>query len=163
MHLLTHAAVGGLIGLYSQNPVIGLAGGFASHFLLDAIPHESEEGLFDKPPVEGEDKKRFIRHKLIPMAADLLLLTIFFSYFILNIRVENYLSFMAGITGGLLPDFILSLTLKSRSKIMKKYFDFHHNLHFIIVKRPYVNPFLSAFAQLIITLIAAYFIIYGKF
>ncbi len=40
MTLTTHAIVGAAIGsLMPSHPVLGFAAGFASHFLLDAIPH----------------------------------------------------------------------------------------------------------------------------
>src|SRR4051812_14629348 len=40
MTLTTHAVAGGLVGaLVAENPAIAGLMGFASHFLLDAIPH----------------------------------------------------------------------------------------------------------------------------
>jgi hypothetical protein len=40
MILSTHAIVGGAIAsLFPTNPVVAMAAGFASHFVIDAIPH----------------------------------------------------------------------------------------------------------------------------
>ena len=110
MFLLTHAAVGGAVGVLTESSIIGFAGGIISHMILDAIPHETEKGFFDKPPETEEDKKRFKKYKFYPMLADITLLGIFFIFIILNIPKESYLPFFAGITGGLLPDFVLSFT-----------------------------------------------------
>lgn len=154
--------VGGAIGVLTESTILGFTGGIISHMVLDAIPHETEMGFFDKPPETEQDKERFKRHKLYPTFVDIALLCIFFIFITLNIPKESYFPFFAGITGGLLPDFILSFTLKSRLLIMRKYFDFHHNLHFRLFKKPYVDLRISVIYQLAISIAAAYFIIKGK-
>jgi hypothetical protein len=44
MHSINHAALGAVIGLVTKDPLIAIPAAFASHFVLDALPHYGIRG-----------------------------------------------------------------------------------------------------------------------
>jgi hypothetical protein len=66
MILAAHAIAGAALGRWSQNPVISFALGFASHFVLDAIPHwqyKLNSKIYDEDPMKEDMilNKDFVR------------------------------------------------------------------------------------------------------
>lgn len=44
MRAINHALTGAVIGIVSGNPAVAVTASFASHFVLDAIPHHNTKG-----------------------------------------------------------------------------------------------------------------------
>jgi len=159
MYLTTHAAIGGMAGILSKDPIMGFTFGFLSHIILDAIPHEQKESFFSEPPSMEAEKRRFFKQKILPMIFDIIVMLILFVFLFLKLNQENSLYFSSGFLGGVFPDLILGLTMKSRFYICKKYFRFHDRIHFIFFKNPYLNIYKSIFFQFVLTIFAAYIIL----
>lgn len=102
MFLTTHAAAGILISHYVQNPyeIFGLS--FASHFVLDFIPHGDETLYHDE---EWKILKKFKRPILINLF-DLIGLVSLILFAINNPGDTTSRLMMIGIIGGILPDFL---------------------------------------------------------
>lgn len=102
MFLTTHAAAGLLISRHVDDPlaIFGLA--FASHFLLDFIPHGDEELYHDE---EWLVQRRFRRAVIVNAfdVAGLALIIVWAAYHPGEIASRNML---IGILGGILPDFL---------------------------------------------------------
>ncbi len=58
MLITPHVLVGAAIGVSTSNPVLAFAGGLASHFLMDIVPH-FDPGTFhhgEKPPIKIDNR-----------------------------------------------------------------------------------------------------------
>lgn len=102
MFLTTHAAAGILISHYVKNPyeVFGLS--FASHFVLDFIPHGDETLYHDE---EWKVQKKFKRPILINLIDLIGLVSVIF-YAINDQSTAVSHLMLIGIIGGILPDFL---------------------------------------------------------
>lgn len=98
MYLTTHAAVGVLIAEAVKNPTEAFFLAFASHFVLDVIPHGDEH-------VEEWARKKS-RYALFVAVADLgLLIALLGSLYATN-NLPRVALLSAGIIGSILPDFL---------------------------------------------------------
>jgi hypothetical protein len=102
MFLTTHAAAGILISHYTKNPyaVFGLS--FASHFVLDFIPHGDERLYHDE---EWRVLKKFKRPILINLV-DIIGLVVLIFWAINHTADTTSKLMMIGIIGSILPDFL---------------------------------------------------------
>lgn len=102
MFLTTHAAAGILISHYIKDPytVFGLS--FASHFVLDFIPHGDEELYHDE---EWQVKKRY-RRAVIVNAFDVVGVALLTLWAIYNPGENTSRLMLIGILGSILPDFL---------------------------------------------------------
>lgn len=102
MFLTTHAAAGVLISHYVTNPyaVFGLS--FASHFVLDFIPHGDESLYHDH---EWKILKKFKRPILVNLV-DLIGLVGIIIWAINQVGDTTGRLMMIGIIGSILPDFL---------------------------------------------------------
>lgn len=98
VHLLTGAA----IGLYIGNPLWAFAAGFASHFLLDAIPHTDPATLKHKPGLDRFSLLDYVFAFLDVTVGALILLWILFSV----VPQPPTPSIFWAALGGVSPDFI---------------------------------------------------------
>lgn len=102
MFLTTHAAAGILISRYVHDPAAVFGLSFASHFVLDFIPHGDEHLFHDE---EWQVQKRYRRPILINLV-DLAGLVVLILWSI-NRPGETASKLMViGIIGGVLPDFL---------------------------------------------------------
>ena len=151
MILVTHAIAGGAVAsLVPNNPVLGFTLGFASHFLLDAIPHwdypirsleKSKEklkeinteshGIINKVNNDIDFIERnwmFLFRDFIFVVLDVLAGLIVVFYFA-QTKNQDFLTPFLGAFGGVLPDGILFLfffTKHNSLKWMKDLQDFFH-------------------------------------
>lgn len=102
MFLTTHAAAGILVSHYISNPyeVFGLS--FASHYVLDFIPHGDETLYHDE---EWKVLKKF-RRPIIINLVDMIGLTAIILYAINHPGDATGRLMMIGIIGSILPDFL---------------------------------------------------------
>ncbi|MBI3572702.1 MAG: hypothetical protein HY092_00685 [Candidatus Kerfeldbacteria bacterium] len=103
--LTTHAAAGILISHYVRSPieVFGLA--FASHFVLDFVPHGDEQLYHDE---EWRSGRRYRRVAIIN-AIDVTVMAAMALWAIANNPLPNSHLMLIGILGSIIPDFLSHL------------------------------------------------------
>lgn len=160
MILATHAIVGAAAGRIFSNPYAAFIAGFASHFVMDAIPHKDYTLNSFEP---GEDKseddmvldRRFIGDS-VKAGVDLLTgaAIIIFIFRDANGLINNPVSLLAGAIGGILPDFLEVVSFKIRREPLVSLRKFHLVVHSKI--KP--SLFWGAASQItVIAIIAAVF------
>jgi hypothetical protein len=166
MTLTTHAIAGAAVAsAMPSHPVLGFVAGFASHYLLDAIPHwEYELRSTTENPNDPMDEsitldKNFI-FDLLKMGFDAFLgiavAFLFFGFPDFNFHAIFYSAIIWGIIGGLLPDALQFVYLKCKHEPMIGLQKFHILAHSKIKMDN--RPVLGIFSQIIIiALIAAVF------
>lgn len=105
MFLTTHAAAGLVIGQYIDNPWAVFSLSFASHFVLDFVPHGDERLYHDH---EWKILKKF-RQPIIVNLLDLIGLLGVVVFAINHPGDSTSRLMMIGIIGGILPDFLSHL------------------------------------------------------
>ncbi|MBU0516372.1 MAG: hypothetical protein KJ621_16570 [Proteobacteria bacterium] len=130
MFLTVHATAGILVGQYTGNIWLGLFGGLISHFMLDIIPHG------DNALISGEfnftQKEVSFLKKLTLIDTSIMTILILFLYWQNVIALS--LPILAGIAGGLLPDFLDGIYFLTKHPRLKKYHSFHYSFHFILAR-----------------------------
>lgn len=142
MTLTSHSIIGAAIAnLVPANPEIGFALAFASHYLSDMVPHAelvSEDSIIEKRD-DGDsfDKKNLksIFHNAESSFGFLLIgldfaVAIILCMFIFVRNRESLIATIAGIIGGVLPDFLQFLYYKIRKEpfiFLQKIHNFFHN------------------------------------
>ncbi|MFA6416156.1 MAG: hypothetical protein WCW56_01580 [Candidatus Paceibacterota bacterium] len=145
MILSTHSIVGAsFAGLLATDPATAFAVGLASHYLLDMVPHWDYQIGGEK--TEDDIKKINLNFTSPTFISDLSKITLDFAlgliisyYFLVHMAGFSWLVVLAGIIGGVLPDFLQFLYSKFYNKIyglplvwFQKLHDFFHTDH-----RPY--------------------------
>ena len=134
MFLAVHAAVGAIAGNSVKTPETAFLLGFISHFFLDMIPHGDEAML------EGYESGRAKRRAILYVTADFVA-TIFLVAFFYWRSDFFHPGFVAmGITGGVLPDFLVGVAQITRpsgrrwmGRQLRRFQSFHvRNHHFLI-------------------------------
>lgn len=100
MFLTTHAAAGILIGHYTNDPLAVFGISFASHFVLDFIPHGDEELYHDQ---EWKNERRYRRVILIN-TVDIAVLTGMIIWVLAHPEYPHGKLMLIGILGSILPD-----------------------------------------------------------
>ena len=139
MILVTHAVVGaGLAKVARINPVLAFIVGFASHFLLDTIPHwdyplRSSTKFDVKNPLQGDfiiGRDFFIDLiKIgIDFSAGLILSYVFFAK---GTGIHDFLfsGIVWGALGGMTPDFLQFVYTKYRHEPLVSLQKFHLFMH----------------------------------
>lgn len=128
MFITVHAATGALIGQHINNPLAAFAVGFASHFLVDAIPHGDEHLVF--APRNSAEVKYQLKHIKLDSAAGIAFTGLSFGFKV----YANPLSAAFGIFGAVLPDVLIGLyelseLKKWQRKLFCRFKRFHHWCH----------------------------------
>jgi len=133
MFLTVHATTGALIGQQIKNPFLAFALAFASHFVLDMIPHGDQDWIDEyKGDQRSKVKKIMI---IVALDAAVLLGLLISRYFYIDSFVPS-LNIAAGILGGVLPDLLVACHELS-DKLFKSFYKFHFIMHDLIkVKQP---------------------------
>ena len=137
MILATHSIVGATVAnIFPGNPLLGFTLGFASHFLVDAIPHwhyPLATITDDKETGKALDKDMVINEHFV---ADLLkigvdaMLGILVASLFLNVSQPYFLSStLVGAAGGMLPDALQFLYWKWRHQPLLSLQRFHLWIH----------------------------------
>lgn len=153
MFVITHAAIGALLGEYSAgHPAVAFSLGMASHFLTDIIPH-GDTHLY-KNYIAGTKVKRAVAYVLVDSIA-----TIFFILFILNSGlVTDKFAVSMGIVGGVLPDFLVGLVELFNVRWLRWFHRLHFFFHNLVCSRKGDIPFSSGFAMQVVFL----FVLFSK-
>lgn len=157
MILSTHAVVGTIIAsTFTSNPYIAFGIGFASHFILDPIPHwDYKLHSFKKDP-EGQLNHDMVLGKtfivdLMRMGTDAtigLLVSFILGLYIL--KVSTITVILASVIGGILPDPLQFVYWKTRSKLLLPLQKFHKKIHGRSLD---IHPFRGASLQVLVVLI----------
>ncbi|MBI4133008.1 hypothetical protein HY478_00180 [Candidatus Uhrbacteria bacterium] len=146
MFLVTHAAVGAIVGQATGNPVLAVLGGFISHFLIDIIPH-GDSNLY-KSYKKGERvrlAKAYVTMDAVATTLFVLLLFNFRDFF-------HPLNVSLGITFGILPDLLIGLYESGKAPWLSSFHRVHFFFHNLIVNRKRDLPFRYGFLMQLIVL-----------
>lgn len=157
MVLATHAVVGTIIAsTFTSNPYIAFAIGFASHFLLDPIPHwdyalhsfkKDPEGKLNHDMVLG---KTFILD-LLRIGTDATLGTIIsFILFLYVLKISTIPVILASVIGAILPDPLQFVYWKTKSKLLLPLQKFHVKIHGRSLN---IHPLHGASLQVLVVII----------
>lgn len=129
MTLTTHTAIGAAIGSAVGNPILGFFAGFASHFLVDMIPHGDSK---------MSDSWRLMRKKRGPVAYATIdgAIGVYFILTLSNVVApEQLFTFSLAIAGSVLPDLLIGLYDLTHWAWMKPFFRFHFFFHDFFTKK----------------------------
>ncbi|MAF13972.1 MAG: hypothetical protein CMI53_03710 [Parcubacteria group bacterium] len=131
MFLTVHSLGGIIIGQQTENIWLAFLTGIFFHFFLDMIPHGDDKIIVGK---DGMDEKKNAILAFKMGAVDGLIMIgllsglYFFNLFSLSLAV------IAAVIGSVLPDFITTLYILTKNKILKEYVSFHWKIHFAFSK-----------------------------
>lgn len=133
MFISVHASAGALIGQQVKNPILAFVLAFASHFILDMIPHGDQDWIDEYK--DGEQAK--VRKIIAIVALDgVVLAALLISRFFFIDSFMPSLNIAAGILGGVLPDLLVACHELS-DRLFKNFYKFHFIMHDLIkVKQP---------------------------
>jgi len=134
MILVTHGIVGASVALsVTGNPVLGGVLAFASHFVLDMIPHWDYQV---KSLSQSNDAKEMFIKKGINLYTDICkvafdgLLGLSVPLVITLLVLDNHLYIaLIGATCGIIPDFLQAVYFKTHTKILEKFAILSIKLH----------------------------------
>ncbi len=155
MVLTVHAISGAAVGrLAFGNPIIAFCLGFASHFLLDHIPHKEYE-IFsvkknkEKSLIERNFSRKAVLRDILAVSADLSV-GMAFVLFVVFRKPENLVVLFSGAMGGVMPDFfqlIYAFYPRGFFAFMQKIHDFSHS------RQGVKNPIMAWVFQIVIVVI----------
>ncbi len=138
MTLTTHAITGAAIASsMPSHPVLGFAAGFASHFLLDAIPHWDLSYLLKSTKKNSDGStldidmnlnKKFLQDLLMVGVDGLIGLILVYIIFLFYGKI-SIIALLCGATGGVMPDFLAFVQMKFRHEPFTSLLRFHLWIH----------------------------------
>lgn len=129
MFLATHATIGAIIGRAAPDPVSAFCLAFASHFLLDIIPH-GDADLY-KDYKRGNKVKVALGYTMIDA-----IITAYVVVAIAQARLfDSGLNVAAGVVGGLLPDLLVGVFEVTKTRWLAKFHAVHFFFHNIFVNK----------------------------
>lgn len=130
MTLTTHATIGAVIGHVVGNPVLAFIYGFASHLLVDMIPH-GDSVLADNYKVHKKNKKTALAYVMVDA-----IVAMFFILMMANAEgLSSMQAFTWGVIGGVLPDLLTGVYEITKTPLLKWFNTFHFYFHDFVVKR----------------------------
>ncbi len=123
MFVTTHAALGALAGAALPNPYLAFTVGFASHFLVDMIPHGDEHML------DGFKSGQKIRRAVAYVTLDAVFAVYAILLILSNAPERLHDSMKWGIIGSVLPDLIVGVFEITKVKILRRFTAWHHRNH----------------------------------
>lgn len=182
-HVLTALALAKNINPPAGGPFLAFAVGFVSHLVLDAIPHYDFQGKILKPEFYRKEntyygKKELSKTGKIVIFSDMavsLLIFLYLSIFgplwpefpnleslILNLYSSQNLVF--GVFGGIFPDLMSLICLKTGICRPQWFFKLHKNIQLSSLRTttafdvaPKINMFAGLFFQVALVLFSLYY------
>lgn len=133
VHGLVGATLGSLVGDVPGKEVIAFGIGWASHYVLDSIPHwERFYRPFQKFEWEATDPfKKWPRHVFIQAVLDALLFCLIIIW--LSVSGAGNLAMIFGALGAIIPDLLDNVPFwrhrLRKYKLFKYGYEFHKNIH----------------------------------
>lgn len=128
MFLTVHGTAGIALGTFTGNPILAFIMGVVSHFILDIVPHGDQ--FVDRWSRKGT---RIQRLAFIFITEFSIALIFIFTMFNELIFANPYV-LLAGMAGGMAPDFAAGFTTVFKSKLWNWYYQFHHHNHELLQK-----------------------------
>lgn len=146
MTLTTHATLGAVIGQATGNPVLGFTLAFATHLLIDMVPH-GDTGMSDNFRIHKRNQKLAIAYVVVDA-----LVAIGFILLLANTRdIVSMKNFTWGIIGGLLPDFLVGVYEITKSPLLRWFYRVHFFFHdFFVKRRGEVPLYYAILAQVVL-------------
>ncbi|MBI4128566.1 MAG: hypothetical protein HY460_00820 [Parcubacteria group bacterium] len=141
----THIITGGLVGVITQDPLAAIAGGLASHYAIDMIPH------WDYSIERIREDRSFSRKALpdvIKIAADNLVGLAALA--LIAFYTDTLLFAFVGGFFGALPDILWGFSLFSPNRFLAWHARLHNRIH---TKRHLPAPAFSLISQALLVLI----------
>ncbi len=150
MFLTIHALFALIFAKFIPNPLWAFLFGFASHFLLDAIPHGDKE-IYNW----SEEKKR----KMMPRMAliDGLIMVIFLYFLQKNWQLPLFTG-AALIIGAVMPDAISGFSLLFLKKPFNNPWEKTHAFFHLAITKKLISIKIGAWIQLIFLITSLYFL-----
>ncbi len=151
MTLTTHSLVGAALSTLTGNPVTAFALGVMSHFAIDSLPH----GHYQKIPyLRAENEEEFSNRALVVICFDGALGAI--SAFTLFHGAITPLTTLAGICGGLLPDFLLGIEILYKTQWTHIATKIHNFFHFFFIKKEswQFHPIIAVGTECVVAILA---------
>lgn len=170
MILAPHAIAGaGLASMIPEHPIWGFVLGYASHFVLDVIPHwdyKLSSKIEDKNNPMNSDiliNKKFILD-LFKMGLDTFL-GLFLSFLFFGLNEPSYVlvAILCGVTGGVLPDVFQFAYYKWRHWPLSTLQKFHLKMHSKIRLESGIKSGLLIYLALVSWIVAFNKVILGYF
>ena len=154
MTLATHAIVGASAAtLFPGHPEVGFLAAFASHFVIDAIPHWDYQLLSRKTPTGNyldndlQMNKLFL-YDLVKIGFDFWLGIILSVLLLQSTHAPLQWNILVGALGGMLPDALQFAYFRLRREPLTSLQRLHHLVH--AKKRLTGRPFLGVAFQVIL-------------
>lgn len=129
MLMVTHGAVGALIGEHTSNVFLAFLLGFISHFLLDIIPHGDRHDVQAYRTDLNFKKKTFL---IIVFDAIVGICFLIFYFTLACIHQSSRLpTVIAGIIGSVIPDLLVAFHYLNKKYFFRLNF-FHLKIHELI-------------------------------
>lgn len=157
MVLSTHAAVGTIVATtFTTNPYIAFAIGFASHFVIDSIPHWDYKLHSLKIDPEGKLNHNMVIGKtfmvdLMKVGTDAILgliISLIVAFYFLEISTLQVI--LASVIGGILPDPLQFAYWKTRSRFLLPLQKFHKWIH---AKKLDIHPLHGVPLQILVVVV----------
>ncbi|MBI2551021.1 hypothetical protein HYV73_01620 [Candidatus Uhrbacteria bacterium] len=130
MTLTTHAVMGAVIGQAVGHPVLGFTLAFATHLLIDMIPH-GDSKMAENFHVHKVKQKQAIAYVMVDAIT-----AIFIVLILANTKdVESLRAYTWGIAGGILPDLMVGAADIFKTPFLDKFHKFHFFFHNFFTKR----------------------------
>lgn len=128
MYLTIHAAIGGAIGQFIDQPALAFAIGLVSHLLSDGIPHGDENIL--KWKLFKTDMARIVA----AASLDFVGLTIMAIYWISATPLSQMSGLLYGMAGAVAPDALWGFHELTKTPLLNWYRDFHTKCHYLFTR-----------------------------
>ncbi len=147
MYQIVHGMAGVAIGSRLGNPILAFVLGIVSHFILDAIPHDSVEAR----DWENNGSDKFVKKVALEAMIDLWALLILLLVMQEGLKIYLDYSMLAGLIGGVLPDYVWGLTelFKIKNQALLKFKTWHTKIHTLIFKQIYIPWKYTATIQIV--------------
>jgi hypothetical protein len=145
--------MGVLIGQNVPTPGLAFALGVASHFLLDLIPHGDSQ-LY-KNYKEGQSVKKSVSYA----AVDSVISIFIFIYLLETASYASRAAIVAGVVGGVIPDFLVALGEGIKIRPLLWFQRLHIRIHDAIASRIGNTPLRVGISMQLIFLFIMLFIV----
>lgn len=147
MFIAGHVAAGALIGqtLGFTNPALIFALSFASHFLLDVVPHGDGHHVADYYHGKKEKLKALYSGLAVDTAFSVMLVA-----FLLGFTTLDRANMAWGIIASVVPDFFVGLNELFNSKFLKWFTRLHFKVHNAFIHKLIVPSWPGAAFQVIV-------------
>ena len=146
MTLTTHTFIGAVLAKLTGNPLLAFALSFATHYLVDIVPH-GDNRLSENFRIKKKKRKEIAAFLTIDACV-----AIFFILFLIHTRdIESLRTFSWGIAGAILPDLLVGLYDLTRSRFLRWNYRLHFFFHDLLThRRGDVPLYYSLLAQMVL-------------